>query len=72
MVIWKRSTASSPMYKEGYRSYSPHWARVFRPSKKPSPESTDGPPTAEAGSGACQIDGAGGEVEKESRPTKKS
>jgi hypothetical protein len=70
-LIWKWSDASDPMYKEGYRSYSPHWARKFQPSKTPSPESTAGPPSAEAGSGASQIDEAGGEVGKESRPIKK-
>jgi hypothetical protein len=35
-----------PIFKEPLRSYSPHWARAYLKSKKNSPASTDGPPTA--------------------------
>jgi hypothetical protein len=32
-VTWIKPDRNDPMYKEGYRSYSPHWARPFnRPS----------------------------------------
>jgi hypothetical protein len=45
-VIWRDSEPSDPMYSEGYQSYSPHWARAFRKSRKPSPSATVGHPTA--------------------------
>jgi hypothetical protein len=41
-VIWRDAGPNDPMYKEGYRSYSPHWAREFHGSKKTSPKSTAG------------------------------
>jgi hypothetical protein len=29
-IIWRDSDPSDPMYSEGPRSYSPHWAQEFR------------------------------------------
>jgi hypothetical protein len=31
LVIWHEPDPNDPIYKEGYRSYSPHWARPFQP-----------------------------------------
>lgn len=33
IVTFRFSTPDDPMYSEGPQSYSPHWARPFRPSK---------------------------------------
>jgi hypothetical protein len=52
-IISRRAGPDDPMYKEGYRSYSPHWAREFRPSKKTSPSGTAGPQTGRPGSGSA-------------------
>jgi hypothetical protein len=35
MAIFRDATPDSPMYREGPRSYSPHWARAFRPIAPP-------------------------------------
>jgi hypothetical protein len=45
MVTFRDSTSDDPMYREGSRSYSAHWAREFRP-KDASPRSTAEPPTS--------------------------
>jgi hypothetical protein len=37
------SKPSDPMYSEGPQSYSPHWAREFRPKKSDEPPKL--PPT---------------------------
>ena len=37
LVIWRDAGPDGPMYKEGYRSYSPHWARPFSPTETKSP-----------------------------------
>jgi len=37
-IIWKDSDPSDPMYSEGPRSYSPHWARGFQKSKTAGPQ----------------------------------
>ena len=36
-VIWHEAGPDDPIYKEGWRRYSPHWAQEFRPSKTHSP-----------------------------------
>jgi hypothetical protein len=33
MAIFRDSTPDSPMYREVPQSYSPHWARPFRPNR---------------------------------------
>ena len=38
-VRWVTPGPDDPMFKEGYRSYSPHWARPFTATKSP-PKST--------------------------------
>jgi hypothetical protein len=38
MAIFRDSTPDSPMYREAPQSYSPHWARPFRPTDKPPPD----------------------------------
>ena len=43
-VRWIEAEPDDPMFKEGYRSYSPHWARLFLKSPQnttqASPETT--------------------------------
>jgi hypothetical protein len=36
------ASKDDPIYKEGLRSYSPHWARALLKSKKTAPPPTDG------------------------------
>ena len=36
-VIWHEAEPDDPMFKEGYRSYSPHWAQPFH-------KAAEGPP----------------------------
>jgi hypothetical protein len=36
-IISRRAGPDSPMYKEGYQSYSPHWAQPFTATKTPPP-----------------------------------
>src|SRR6516165_2279667 len=50
-ITSRDSDPSDPMYSEGVQSYSPHWARVFLPSKTPSPKKKAGHPTQERASG---------------------
>jgi len=50
-ITWKDSDPSDPMYSEGPRSYSPHWAQEFRRPRTPSPPSTVGQQTHQPASG---------------------
>jgi hypothetical protein len=50
-VIWHEAGQDDPMYKEGWRRYSPHWAQEFRPSKTHSPSDTAGLQTNRPASG---------------------
>jgi hypothetical protein len=36
MVTFRDSKPDDPMYREGPRSYSPHWGRPFRPNAGPA------------------------------------
>jgi hypothetical protein len=55
LVIWHDAGPDDPMYKEGYRSYSPHWARPYHGSKSNSPsEPVERPTQAEANNAAEQ------------------
>jgi hypothetical protein len=40
LPIWYEAGPDDPMYKEGYRSYSPHWAQPFTSTKPPPSKST--------------------------------
>jgi hypothetical protein len=42
-VIWKKAGPDDPMFKEGYRSYSPHWAMPFTATKSPPPPKSTKP-----------------------------
>jgi hypothetical protein len=44
-ITWHLPDPSDPMYKEGYRSYSPYWVRGSPASKRTSLKNTDGRPT---------------------------
>ena len=57
-IIWKDSDPSDPMYSEGPRSYSPHWARGFQKSKtKPTPATK--PPASDRKATERDDDGSG-------------
>jgi hypothetical protein len=44
-----------PIYKEGPRSYSPHWARGLALSKTPQKKPTAGPTVGKGGSGNPRV-----------------
>jgi hypothetical protein len=46
-IISRRAGPDDPMYKEGYRSYSPHWARSFKRQLTFRPDNTKGYSEAE-------------------------
>ena len=41
-ITWRDAEPDDPMYTEGVRSYSPHWARTFLTTTKP-PTDKDNP-----------------------------
>ena len=66
MAIFRDAKPDDPMYREGPQSYSPHWARKFRPRNNEAPKLPETIQPEKSGSSAADT-----EAEAEQLPASK-